>query len=459
MRHDPPRKGEQGMSRALARTLALLIALSLVIAACGGSDDDGNDGSSGNEGDEPAAEKIDYKAIGLWDDGPCDEAKPKLKLGLMVVYESAFISLKDQATALTAAAEAFNKRGGANGACIEVHTCDDGANAEQSLACVREIDDAGVVATVNDQGTAGQDDVSKAMQSAKIPRVATNVAPADWTDPNAYPLDASGTGVTLMQPQALIDQDIKKIGVIRVGLSEAAALVGFLEQLYADEGATFPLDLPVPEGTTDYTQFILKAQEEGVQGVTISLGEQEAVQVARAGQQLNSELPITTSLGTFPHATVKGLGAFADHMVFMSAFPPATVDLPVYKALRADLAASDDEALQPENLKTSPMRSWIGLYALLYMIRQAKMTDFTRDGITAMLKQAKDVPMLDMFGGENWTPDLNHPGAFKRAGMNHWQAWKWDAEATGPDVEGNFVESTEMSFDEVLCGSPLGAPC
>ena len=37
-----------------------------------------------------------------------------------------------------------------------------------------------------------------------------------------------------------------------------------------------------------------------------------------------------------------------------------------------------------------------------------------------MLKKAKDVPMLDMYGGENWTPDVNHPGLFKRAGMNHW---------------------------------------
>jgi ABC-type branched-subunit amino acid transport system substrate-binding protein len=446
------------MSRALVRTLALLMSLSLVIAACGGGDDD-DDSSGNNDGSEPTADKIDYKAIGLWDDGPCDETKPKLKLGLMVVYESAFISLKDQATALTAAAEAFNKRGGANGACIEVHTCDDGATVDQSLACVREVDDAGVVATVNDQGTAGQADVSAAMASAKIPRVASNVAPADWADPNAYPLDASGTGVTFVQPQALIDQGIKKIGVIRVGLPEAAALVGFLEQVYADEGATFPFDAPVPEGTTDYSQFIVGAQRAGVDGVTLSLGEQEAIQVVRAGQQLSAELPISASLGTFPHAVVKDLGDFADQMVFLSAFPPATFDLPVYKALRADLAASGDEALQPENLKTSPMRSWIGLYALLYMIRQANMTEFTREGITAMLQQAKDVPMLDMFGGENWTPNLNHPGAFKRAGMNHWQAWNWDADATGPGVEGNFVEGSEMNFDEVLCGSPLGAPC
>ena len=78
----------------------------------------------------------------------------------MTVFESPVVSLEDQAIALEAAAEAFNARGGANGACIEVHTCDDGANLDQAVGCVREIDDAGVVATVNDQGTAGQAEVS-----------------------------------------------------------------------------------------------------------------------------------------------------------------------------------------------------------------------------------------------------------------------------------------------------------
>ena len=53
--------------------------------------------------------------------------------------------------------------------------------------------------------------------------------------------------------------------------------------------------------------------------------------------------------------------------------------LSVYKAMRDDLAASGDKALQPENLKASPMRSWIGLYATLKMIRDAKMTSFQSD--------------------------------------------------------------------------------
>ncbi|MET1041833.1 MAG: ABC transporter substrate-binding protein, partial [Acidimicrobiales bacterium] len=244
----------------MARLVAALLALALLAAACGSDDSGGGDGSGdGGDGggDEAAAVEVDYEAIGLWDDGPCDEAMEPLKIGLMTVFESPVLSLEDQAIALEASAEAFNARGGANGACIEVTTCDDGGNADQALACVRTVDEAGVVATVNDQGTAGQADVSPAMAEAGIPRVASNVVSEDWGDQNAFPLDASGTGVTFLLPQALIEEGVSDIGLIRVDLAAASALIGLLEDLYADEGATFPYDVPVPAGTTDFSQFIL----------------------------------------------------------------------------------------------------------------------------------------------------------------------------------------------------------
>lgn len=450
------------MTRTVWRLLAGLLVLSLVAAACSSSGDSGGGDAGGDEGgggDEAAEVAIDYEAIGLWDDGPCDETLEPLKIGLMTVFESPVLSLEDQALALEASAEAFNSRGGANGSCIEVTVCDDGGNADQALGCVRDIDDAGVVATVNDQGTAGQADVSAEMAELGIPRVASNVVSEDWGDQNAYPLDASGTGVTFLLPQALVEEDITEIGLIRVDLAAASALLGLLEDLYGPEGVTFPYDVPVSAGTTDFTQFILGAEDAGVGGVTLALGEQEAIQVVRAGEQLGTDMLIGSSLGSFSHTSVAELGDFADQMVFLWSFAPATFDLPVYEALRQDLAASGEESLQPANLKASPMRSWIGLYALLYMIRDADMTEFTRAGITEMLNQAQDVPMLDIYGGEDWTPDADHPGIFQRAGINRWSTWAWDPAAEAPvGLEGNFVAGSEIGFDETLCGSPFGAP-
>src|SRR5262245_51526284 len=190
------------MSRVGGRGLAVALTMVLALTACGGGADD----AQSSDSSDTTVATIDYEALGLWDDGPCDEAKDPLVLGLTTVFESPVLSLGDHALALEAAAEAFNARGGANGSCVEVHTCDDG-QVDQAVACVRELDEAGVVATINDQTTAGLADVSAAFSEAGIPRVASNVTPEDWADPNTYPLDASGTGSALLMPEALIEQD------------------------------------------------------------------------------------------------------------------------------------------------------------------------------------------------------------------------------------------------------------
>ena len=148
-------------------------------------------------------------------------------------------------------------------------------------------------------------------------------------------------------------------------------------------------------------------------------------------------------------------------MVFLWSFPPATADLPVYKALRADLAASGDEALQPENLKASPMRSWIGLYALLKMIRDAKMTDVHprrdhRDAASRRRTSRCSTSSAARTGRRTSTI----PGIFKRAGTNHWAIYEWDPDAEGAGrARGQLRrEVATISFDEVLCGSIFGAP-
>jgi ABC-type branched-subunit amino acid transport system substrate-binding protein len=452
------------MSKSLTRVLAVLAALALVMGACGDDDTDesGGEGPSGEtgggDGDGDAAE-IDYEAIGLWDDGPCDESLDPLMVGLITTFESAVVSLGDQALALEAAAEAFNARGGANGACIEVVTCDDGANLDQAVGCAREMEESGVHATINDQSTAGQAEVSAAMAESGIPRVAGNVTNLDWDDTNAYPMDASGTGSTFMMPKALIDAGVTEIGAIRVSSPGAGALLGLLEGVYEGE-ATFEADVPVAEGTTDFSQFILAVEDEGAEGAILAIGEQEAVQVVRAAQQLGSDLALGVTLGTFSHSAVSELGDYAENMAFTWSFPPATSDLPVYEALRADFEASGEEALAVENLKASPMRSWIGLYGLLYLIRDAGMTEFSGEAIATMLQEAEPVPMLGIFGDQDWDPNVTHEGLFQRYGTTHWATYEWDpdADAVG-DLEGNWVEIGTANFDEVLCGSPIGGPC
>ena len=64
--------------------------------------------------------KVDAKAVGLWDDGPCDTSLDPLIVGMQSTFESPILTAEDQALGLEASAVAFNARGGANRHCIEV---------------------------------------------------------------------------------------------------------------------------------------------------------------------------------------------------------------------------------------------------------------------------------------------------------------------------------------------------
>ncbi|HKY15445.1 MAG TPA: ABC transporter substrate-binding protein [Microthrixaceae bacterium] len=437
------------MKRGSMRLVTVFaVVLALVAGACGEDEDAGTDTTT--------AVDIDVTTVGLWDDGPCDESLDPLIVGLQATFESPILTAVDQALALEASAVAFNARGGAKGHCIEVVTCDEEADPNEAVNCARTLDEAEVAVTINDGSIAPGPEVGDAHEAAGIARFATASGTPDLTDPNSYPIDAGGIGTTMVAPQGLVDQGVKKIASIRVDIPAAAALIGIYEDIYADDGVEFVADIPVPAGTTDYTQFILGAEKAGAEGVIIGLGGQEAIQVMRAAQQLGSDLLISASTGTFHYADVAGLGDLAEQMVLNGANVPATSDVPAVEVLRADLAASGEEALQPRNLKATPMRSWMGLYALLTIIRNAGTEDFSRANLTSLIKASGPIDMLDLTA--DWTPDTNNPGIFPRTGNGHYAFYKWDPESEFEGTDGNFVETSELNFNALVCGSPIGAP-
>ena len=432
--------------------VAVLLSLTLVAAACGGDDNAGDGpGTDGHGGDD---RRIDYEALGLWDDGPCDAVEPAV-IGLMTVFESPVLSLEEPRARRSRRPPRRSTPEAAPTARASRSTrATTAPTLDQSMACVREIDDAGVVATVNDLGTAGQAEVSAAMAKAGIPRIGSNVSNQDWGDQNAYPLDASGTGFIFLMPQGLIEEGVDKIGIVRVDLAAASALQGLLADIYEGE-ATFPVDLPVPAGTTDYTQFILAAEDAGAEGVALALGEQEGLQVVRAGQQLGTDLLIGSSLSTLGARDRRRAGRLRRP----GGVPP--------------LVPAGD--LRPPGLRGAPRRP-LGVGRGVAPAREpAGHGDAVVD---RSLRAALDDPghgddrvhprgrVRDAERGHG-RPDAGH---LRRRELDAVAQPPGDLPASrhqplgrlavGPRGEGagrahgNFVEGAEINFDEVLCGTP-----
>jgi branched-chain amino acid transport system substrate-binding protein len=457
------------IDRGWYRVALVVGVLGLGASACTESDDEGatetttagsgaaTDGTGADGGETGAAEPIDYVGLGLWDDGPCDDSLEPLVVGLTTAFETAIITAVDAAVALEASAVGFNERGGANGHCIEVVTCDDGADPNRAIECARSADESGVVVTINDSSNGPGPEVGDVYREAGIARFAVASGTPDLTDLNTYPFDAGGIGTTIVMPQGLVDEGVTKIAVIRVDIAAFSALFPIYEGIYADRGIEFVADIPVVAGTTDYSQYILAAEAAGAEGVMLAVGGQEGIQVLRAGQQLDTDLLISASLGTLPYADMVSLGDFADQIILNSSSPPATADVPVLAAVLDDLAASGADFLQPETLKATPMHSWIGLYALLSIIRTAGTEDFSRTNITSLIEASGEIDMLGLTAP--WTPNVANPGAFPRTGNGFYAFWRWDPAADfDGNGEGNFVAAGEVDFQELLCGSALGAP-
>lgn len=459
-------------NKHLRRGLAAAMAFAFIAVSCGGDDS----GSTATEAptvseaptasdapvaseapatDAPAAE-VDYEAAGLWNDGPCDASLDPLVVGIQAPGETATLTLIDQGWALESSAEAFNARGGANGHCIKAVYCDDQADPNQAVACVKSQDEAGVVVTVNDTTPVGDADTSAGYAAASIPRFAISPGSPDFKDTNSYPMTAGGLGTTFMMAEALRVAGKSKIAIIRVDTPSGSTLKGLLETIFGSKGLTFVADLPVPAGTTDYSQFVIAAQDAGAEAIMMPLGGQESIQVVNAAKQLGVDLLISGSMGTFPLSDIRELGDFGANLVLNEGIIQVYEDNPVTNIARADLALTGHEELTGANIKASPFRSWIGLYALLYMIREAGLTEFTKDTLRSTIEASGEIPMLGLT--RDWTPKTDHPGAFPRIGNGQYYFFQFDPTSVGFDGEPIFKVIGEGDMDEVLCGT-FGGPC
>ncbi len=434
----------------LIKLLALLCVFTLVAAACGdddttssddgstatptsGTTDDGTDGGSGVD--------LSYGGI-IWDNGPCDASLTEYGIGITTVFESAVLSLIDQVTALEVSVDQFNARGGIGGHCIKLTKCDDEFNPNKEVECAQQmVDDESIVATINDTTSINPQGFIDVALPADLARFAISPGQQDMAADviNSYPFTGGGSGTTFMMLPPCARAGFKKIGMINVDSPTIDLLVGALGGMLASYGVEFVGNVPVPAGTTDFQQFTLTMQDKGAECVMLPLGENEVLQVLNAADQLDTDLWFSTSSGSTGLRGVKELPNVGDQLFLNGAMPAATASWDVFPALEAlisDMETSSDPQLQRDNLKESPMRSWLGLYAFIRTIEDfGTPDDVSRTAVNAAIRAAQDIDMLGLTVID-WTPNLDfggQGGPFARISNPWYYVWLYDA------AQDNFV--------------------
>ncbi len=265
----------------------------------------------------------------------------------------------------------------------------------------------------------------------------------ELTAPSTYGLDAGGIGTSIMMVPYLLQEGHTQIAMVRVDTAAANALKPLMEGTFGDDGLVLVSDIPVPAGTTDYSQFVVAAEDAGATAMILPLGGQEGIQILRAAQQLESELVFSSSLGSYPASDIESLGDYSSHIVLNAAIPPATFDDPAVDLMTSELGASGIEALQRPNLKSSPMRSWIGLFGLTSILRDAALTEYTPATVRAAVDAAADVDMLGLI--PPWTPNAENQSTFTRINNPVYLYWQLNDGVFESVGEGDIVAEFEAS--------------
>lgn len=435
------------MGHTFRRCAAIACVLTLTLAACTESDDSSSPDDTGNNGGDATEQTLEPSGL-LEDNGPCDETLDPYQIGIMTVFESPTISLKDQVTAAEASVEAFNARGGIGGHCMELTACDSQLEPNAEIECARSFVNDGIVATVNDTTSAASVEVIELTNNAGIPRISNSGGIEELSAPNGYPISAGPTGTTFAMVPALARQGSTQMAAIHVDNPQIQALATLFQPMFDSYDSELTEMIPVPAGTTDYQQFVLAAQDSGADGVILPLGEAEARQVLNAAQQLASPLIFSASLGTFGQEDIAALGDFASQVVLNSEVPPATADVedfPLLADLLIDLEASGEPELSRSQLKASPMRSWLAVYALVTIVEEfGDPDDVSREAITAAFDSATDVD----FGGliAPWTPTGGSgEGLFGNVSNPYFYVVKFDTDAGEFVVEDDVINVIEES--------------
>ena len=128
-----------------------------------------------------------------------------------------------------------------------------------------------------------------------------------------------------MMAPPLLEAGHKKIYMIGVDAPTIEHLPKVMEPMAESYGAEIVGLSKVPGGTTDFQQFVLAAEDAGADGVILPLGENEAVQVLQAAQQLGTEARLLRQpRAPSARTTSRSSGSFAKQMYFNAELPPVT---------------------------------------------------------------------------------------------------------------------------------------
>jgi ABC-type branched-subunit amino acid transport system substrate-binding protein len=384
--------GRQRRRRHGLRAVALLAVVAGLVAPAGVASGQGGEGSS-----EP------------------------VKVGMMAAITSPIGGNPETRDSFLASIAAFNKRGGvgANGQKLEGIVCDTRGDANQEVACAREMVSEGVVATLNDLTYNNPAGVVEILEAAGIPRIGigpTNIA--EFGSSVSYPISAGVIAAYIGTAVGFKEDGNTEICLIRTDAPTGATFRGFIAPMFSAVGVDIVCDVAVATGATDYAPYVAEVQRANPDAVLISHSKDVATQLIAAMAQLNAQLPLGGNPGSFDLETMRKYQDITDGTVLSESYPyPSKNNMKNFPGLKqffADMKASKKKTLNPNGIRPSAFGPWMATLAFTNVTKD--LDDFTSANVVQALQSAQDVDLMGLTPA--WTPSTPGFSVFKSS-SNH----------------------------------------
>jgi branched-chain amino acid transport system substrate-binding protein len=294
--------GRTGWTRGLVALAATAIVMG---AAC--SDDGGGSSSSGGDdpGDELTGEPIKVMVTGVFDS-----------------FGNDYTHIPEAAEA---AANAIEADGGVNGSPFEIIECNI-ASENEATDCARQAVEEEVVATVG-TFSSNSDQLLPVLEEAEIPQVAVYpIGFADYTSPINYPLFGGSLSVVAGMGAQLADDGAETVSVAYLDIADGALAAQLVAIGTDPRGAEIVAEVPVPEGTVEFSAIVAEATADDPDGVAALVTSRDAPNFLRTLSQSGYEGKVATSTSSITPAQLEELSDIVEGMLVPAAFLPSTFE-------------------------------------------------------------------------------------------------------------------------------------
>lgn len=328
-------------NRSTRTVTAIVLGTALLMAGCGGSDDDdatgttdaveetAPDGSAEPPADATSTTEPTTEGTSTDDGGSAGPATGEpIKVGAIVTASGGptFAPSTDAAAAFF---EQLNERGGINGRPVEYIVIDDAFDGTKTAQAARQLlDQDGVVALVGSASIADCPINGPEYTDAGIVSIGLGIAPQCFTSPNIAPVNTGlfqGTGVSLVYA---VDDLGKTSPCTLLGAANGAeeAVQPTLAAFTAQTGVELVSEQYYPDGETDFGPFLLNAQSAGCDVLVAVVAGADVIAVEKQATELGvrESMEILQLSSAYNAFVAEALGGEADGMVANSEFLPYT---------------------------------------------------------------------------------------------------------------------------------------